>query len=186
MPQECPPPSEPKKSKSGKGATPPAVSTSGNQSPAIGPLTQGSGSLAQLGNGNTGSVNNYGPPERHLTDAQRDGLEKIAKDLPFHVIVMTAAEHEPQQYAEEIRQAFLKYGKTEGLAQGMMWATVPYGVCVCINPKDVTDPPSETAKLAGALLQQMTALGLSPVASTGNNVAPKTVEIIVGISPKSP
>jgi hypothetical protein len=129
-------------------------------------------------NSGTATVNNYAPPARHLSPDQVAGLEEVAKNFPAHVVVLAVPEHEPMDYAEEIRQTLLKFGKTEELNRGLSWAVIPKGLLVAINPKD-----DSAADAANLLQVKMTELGLAPARTVSANAKPSQVLIIVGVGP---
>lgn len=111
-------PSKPEKSQQTAKIDPPkAPEQHGDNAGAIGgSLSQGAGSIAQIGgNGNQATVNNFTPPERHLVPAEIAELRMVADAMPtdagswFHVDTLNLPES--TSFATEIYNIFSSKNK---------------------------------------------------------------------------
>jgi hypothetical protein len=95
-------------------ATAPPQGNGGGAGPEVaGPTTVnlGPGSVAQIGNGNTATINNNGPAARHLSEAQKNSLiECLVSNLGKFSISAVANNSEAYNYAKEWREVFLAAG----------------------------------------------------------------------------
>jgi hypothetical protein len=105
------------------------------------------------------TVNNYAPPNRHLTENQITALNQLAEKLPQdfsdrskdRLIIVSVNESEPIKYATEIQKIFEAHGKTRELTYGITWqGPVPEGIQVLIHSTDDLTYP--TAQLIVATL----------------------------------
>lgn len=86
-----------------------SVSAKGPNSGAVGSVTQGPGSITQIGgNNNSATVNNFGPPDRHISPVQRAAIVSYltGKTCAIQEIGMAFDAIDGQEYANEIRRAF--------------------------------------------------------------------------------
>jgi hypothetical protein len=123
-----PKPKSQKQHQSNSGGTNTQQSTQGSDSPAVGTLNQGPGSIVQFGHDNTATVNNFAPPERHLTAEQKkaivDSLQGKTCKLWWVLALLNAPD--AQQFASEIKDAFKDAG-CEIPAIGVQPAVNPSG-----------------------------------------------------------
>jgi hypothetical protein len=157
--------------------------TSGQNSPAVGTIAQGPGSIAQVGgSGNQATVNNFAPPVRHLQPDEIKELHQIADDMPNDAAswfyVETLSEAEAATFSNEIYDIFKDKSK---VAQGpVRWITwtgpAPKGTTVCVL-KDGSN--FDTAqKLANVFAKyQPTGANFSACAK----LTPNQVKVIIGV-----
>ena len=135
------------------------------------------------------TVNNYVPPNRHLTGNQVTTLNQLAEKLPEdfsdrskdRLVIVLVNESEPIKYATEIQQIFEAHGKTRGLARGISWAgTVPEGIQVLIHSTDDVTYPT-----AQVIVATLNASGI-PVSAFAyvDFVKVGQVQIRVGVRPE--
>jgi ATP-dependent Clp protease adapter protein ClpS len=101
------------------------------------PITQeNSGGCNQQVIGGNNNSNVCATPARKLTDDQKSKLAGVAEEIPKSIMVVigSADDAEFQNYAEEIRQVFLRYRTTR--ARGTMFGWHPKGVFIVVNPED--------------------------------------------------
>jgi len=184
VPVPCPaPPTESKRAKNGT----PSQQQAGKDNAQAGPVTQGPGSIAQIGGAqNQATVNNYGAVDRHLSVETTKALGDIAQAIPnknkqpVGFLVVESAEAET--FADEIAMAFLKPGIKDGLGDGQATAgrnwhpQTPKGVVIVVKDKD--DP---AFPLAQQIANAMSSTGVPAVGIMFNpNGSSGRVIIIVG------
>jgi hypothetical protein len=110
-------------------------------------------------NNGTATVNNFAPPQRHLTDTQKTALEQASILLDDNCHMLTVVDPEAQQYAVEIQNA-LSSGRQKRISMTTaMWAGgIPKGILVQIQSS--TDEKANTAQ---RLLRIMDSIGLSVI-----------------------
>lgn len=117
----------------------PSVSTSGNNSPAVGSITQGAGSalsFGQQGGITAGTVNNnYSTPERHLTSEQTTALDGIATSVPNDtVLIETVSDPDAINFAGEIEKVFEAHNKAKNVNTRLFeHSPVPKGIYVLLQ-----------------------------------------------------
>jgi len=136
---------------------------SGKDSIQTGPITQGPGSIAQIGGtGNQASVNNYGSMDRHITQVQESGLTELARLIPKDAPILffiPISDDEADTVAEELALRFVTEGRAFHPARGRSWTpTNPKGVVLTV--KSQNDPAFPLAK---QIETTMTNLGIPGV-----------------------
>jgi hypothetical protein len=134
------------------------------------------GSPCAQGQGSTATVNNYAPPERHLTPAQKSGIAQLVADNPLECRFdfEYVDNGETQAYAREIHDAFVSTppGKDFIIPLGVHRK----GVYVQVASREDICAPS-VLKVANALQD----LGIPILgAELGQDVPIKTVRIFIG------
>ncbi len=121
--------------------------------PTVGNISQGVGSIAQVGGtGNMASVtNNFSPPQRHLTAEQSSQLITIlSKDGPFDVTLEPAIGNlEAQTFADDFKSVFTKSSWRVADPAWIIAGQVP-GLIIMVDDPD--HPPQGAQMLAQALL----------------------------------
>ncbi len=160
-----------------------AVSDKVAPTSSVGAITQGPGSIAQLGGtGNQATVNNYAVADRHLTPATANALSDIARSIPdkdqFPVGVVVVEGGEAESFADEIATVFYTQGIGAPRATGgRYWSPqTPRGVLIAV--KAIDDP---AFPLAQRIANAMSSTGVPAVSLMVNpDRSSGKVLIIVG------
>ncbi len=133
-------------------------------------------------NNGTATVNNFGPPERHLTPAQITALDQVAASLPDDMAewlsLDTENDFESQAYGKEIYKIFANHkkiasGPTIRLVERAPW---PKGVCILIQSDK--DRNFLLAQTIGTALMHA---GITPIYFQGAaDLKPGMIKIVVG------
>ncbi len=134
-------------------------------------------------NSGTATVNNFTPPERHLTPAQVEALNALALSLPgdsVHWFTVEAVNvPECVTFGDEIQRIFKNRGKTD--AGVVVWISgrppFPSGVVVAVR-----DQQDEHFEIAQRIANSIVAMGLpNPTFIGGTGLRPGQVKIIIGL-----
>lgn len=113
-------------------------STAQAQNPTVGNITQGPGSIAQIGgNGNTATINNLSSPARRLTDQEIDSLASCLRVKPGQFEIAAIANNsEAYRLAEDLSRVFKSAGwqdKAERIQIFMIGGGMWSGVRISIH-----------------------------------------------------
>lgn len=155
-----------------------------NKSALVGSITQGPGSIAQVGgSGNTATIVN-GPSEWRLTDSQKKMFGTFAGSLPDdankYIVVSDLPDKQSHDYTSDLFHVLDEHRKVNRWGHFLtIPQDAPYGVVVVVH--DGNDPNYPTAQRIVAEMQEE---GI-PVAGvfTSDNVAAKDIQIRVGLMP---
>ncbi len=124
------------------------------------------------GNVTNPTVNNFAPPERHLTTSQIQALSALAASLPDDTskwfFVETINAPESLNVADEIEMVFRTHNKTTGVVTRLFEnPPIPRGVFVIVSSKDSEhfDVAQKIANILGSstfIVRFETATGLTP------------------------
>jgi hypothetical protein len=174
VPTQCPKPSTPVKPGVVPSKPPSAVAPSSQNCP--------NGVCIGGENSGTATVNNFAPPERHLTPSQVLALNTLAISLPDDAIHWFTVESinvpESITFGDEIQRIFKSHGKTD--AGVVIWLSshppFPVGVVVAIK-----NDKSEHFQAAQKIADSIAAMGLpKPSFVSGSGLRPEQVKIIIG------
>lgn len=104
----------------------------------VGSLSQGAGSVAQIGGkNNSATVNNFSEPYRHLSSTQKGEIDNLAASLPDDTIqwlkVQTEPDPDAEAYGTEIGNIFKKRGKVKDTEYRLSAdSPLPTGVYVAV------------------------------------------------------
>lgn len=132
----------------------------GDNSPNVGSITQGPGSIAQVGGqGNQATVNNYGPPSRRIHAAGRATVLATLKTKPGKITIYHTMGDEPYQFATDMYEVLQDAGwNVVGplpVVQDKPWK----GLMVRFHAREKPDLPNGTRvnvppnSLAGTLIR---------------------------------
>jgi hypothetical protein len=150
--------------------------------PAVGSISQGPGSIAQVGGtGNQATIYNAQPPDRHVTEGLRLALAAVAASLPEDsakwLQITSENTNESNQYAEEIKKVL--GDKASDWQVNMVASTpVPYGVHI-LTGGDKTPTFSVANRLAEAFYHNGVAVHFEKASDLDSTS--KQIVILVGL-----
>jgi hypothetical protein len=138
-----------------------------------------------VGNQNTVNFTNQSlPPNRSLNDIQREGIEKLIRQIPQHVtvVVKTVGDNrEAETYALQFQEVLAKYSKTGNLIRGLLFQPrTPEGLWLVAH--DEHDPGWLAAQEFGngLLALNVTCNGLA----ANPSITAGSFTILIGVRPQ--
>jgi hypothetical protein len=175
-------PSTTRKKKGSKPKLPamPTVSTTGDNSPAVGSVSQGPGSIAQIGGtGNTASITNVKATKRTLTEKQKQGFREMLAWLPegIRISISCVGNEDASQYGYQFFELM-----TEDHGMGWSTSAIPAkpetdkGLWFQVNEADEALAKEIVRRLRGAGLNVDERLGIK------NSQKPGQLQFVIGLA----
>jgi len=137
------------------------------------------------GNVTNPTVNNFSPPERHLTPAQTEELDMLAESLPDSTVqwLTVEAENDPESstYGSEIRAVFATRNKVKGNDLTLRLVErppVPRGVYVLVSGEK-----DHNFSLAQDIANRFAQVGIPVTFARGSDLEEGQVKIVIGYRP---
>ncbi len=145
-----------------------------------GAISQGPGSIAQVGSNNQASIVS-GPPDRTLTASQEGAIAEVAKGIPaqIRIVVEHPTDYESSEYGKVIHDALAEFRSADlGTALSYGGQPPPVGLYVLAHTDD-----SNVMPYANQLYDAMKKVGIPCEAYQVDFVPAGTLRISVGVKP---